>query len=96
MSADRRSLAVACVGIACVLTLPGVLLFAGTGTRSDLIFLVGVVLLAPGSLFAMWVNESRFWVQSTVLVASNIAVWSVVLYQAMLMSRRIRRAFRRA
>ena len=96
MSPDRRLLAIACVGIACVITLPGVLLFEGIGTRSNLVFLVGVVLLAPGSFFALWVNESRFWVQATVLAVSNIVVWSVVLYQAVLMTRRIRRALRRA
>ena len=96
MSPDRRLLAIACVGIACVMTLPGLLLFEGIGTRSNPIFFVGVVLLAPGSFFALWVNESPFWVQATVLAVSNIAVWSVVLYQAVFMTRRVRRALRKA
>ena len=96
MSPDRRALAVACVGIACVMTLPGVLLFEGVGIRSNLICFVGVVLLAPGSFFAMWVNESPFWVILTVLVAGNIAVWSVALYLAVIMTRQVRRALRRA
>ena len=52
--------------------------------------------MAPGAFFAIWVNESPFWVQAGVLVLTNVAMWAFFLYGAIFIALWLRRTLKGA